>query len=187
MPHLVFLEILVSGNVKNLTPQLRKFHTSAHIIRLVEKVINTSWYGRYPIVYKLFDTIPGGCLGFLNHQRRMAGGYPTNQTPAESQLRFESRDRPGGPGVAESARLRLAVGTKGRCATQRWWFVFGDMGVSNNSGTPKSSILIGFSIINHPFRCTPIFGNTHIKKQHSRKGLNFRLIHVDSFLVSIIG
>ena len=26
---------------------------------------------------------------------------------------------------------------------------------------PKSSILIGFSIINHPFWCTTIFGNTH--------------------------
>ena len=26
-----------------------------------------------------------------------------------------------------------------------------DMGVSKNRGTPKSSILIGFSIINHPF------------------------------------
>ena len=30
------------------------------------------------------------------------------------------------------------------------------MGVSENSGTPKSSILIGFSIINHPFWGTPI-------------------------------
>ena len=36
------------------------------------------------------------------------------------------------------------------------------MGVSENSGTPKSSILIGFSIINHPIWGTPIFGNTHI-------------------------
>ena len=27
---------------------------------------------------------------------------------------------------------------------------------------PKSSILIGFSIINHPFWGTPIFGNTHL-------------------------
>ena len=36
-----------------------------------------------------------------------------------------------------------------------------DMGVSKNSGTPKSSILIGFSIINHPFWGTSIFGNTH--------------------------
>ena len=34
--------------------------------------------------------------------------------------------------------------------------------VSENSGTPKSSILIGFSIINHPFWGTPIFGNTHM-------------------------
>ena len=34
--------------------------------------------------------------------------------------------------------------------------------VSKNSGTPKSSILIGFSIINRPFWGTPIFGNTHI-------------------------
>ena len=36
------------------------------------------------------------------------------------------------------------------------------MDVSKNSGTPKSAILIGFSIINHPFWGTPIFGNTHI-------------------------
>ena len=36
------------------------------------------------------------------------------------------------------------------------------MGVSKNRGTPKSSILIGFSIINHPFWGTPIFGNIHI-------------------------
>jgi len=36
------------------------------------------------------------------------------------------------------------------------------MDVSENSVTPKSSILIGFSIINHPFWGTPIFGNTHI-------------------------
>ena len=37
-----------------------------------------------------------------------------------------------------------------------------DMDVSENSGTPKSSILMGVSIINHPFWDTPIFGNTHI-------------------------
>ena len=36
------------------------------------------------------------------------------------------------------------------------------MGVSKNRGTPKSSILIGFSIINHPFWGTSIFGNTHM-------------------------
>ena len=36
------------------------------------------------------------------------------------------------------------------------------MDVSENNGTPKSSILIGFSIINHPFWGTPILGNTHM-------------------------
>ena len=36
------------------------------------------------------------------------------------------------------------------------------IGVSKNRGTPKSSILIGFSTINHPFCGAPIFGNTHI-------------------------
>ena len=35
------------------------------------------------------------------------------------------------------------------------------LGVSENYGTPKSSILIGSSIINHPFWGTPIFGNIH--------------------------
>ena len=38
------------------------------------------------------------------------------------------------------------------------------MDVSENRGTPKSSILIGFSIINHSFWGTPIFGNTHINR-----------------------
>ena len=46
------------------------------------------------------------------------------------------------------------------------------MGVSENGGTPKSSILIiliGISIINHPFWGTHIFGNTHIEKSGSMK------------------
>ena len=34
--------------------------------------------------------------------------------------------------------------------------------LSCTSGIPESSILIGFSIINHPFWGTTIFGNTHI-------------------------
>ena len=34
----------------------------------------------------------------------------------------------------------------------------------NSGKTPKSSILIGFSIINHPFWGTIIFGNTHMQK-----------------------
>ncbi len=37
------------------------------------------------------------------------------------------------------------------------------MGVSKNRSTPKSSILIGLSIMNHPFWGTTIFGNTIMK------------------------
>ena len=36
------------------------------------------------------------------------------------------------------------------------------MDVSENGGIPKSSILIGISLINHPFWGTPI-GNTRIE------------------------
>jgi len=44
-----------------------------------------------------------------------------------------------------------------------------DLGVSKNNGIPKSSILIGFSIINHPFWVpvlleTPIF----VKRKHQK-------------------
>ena len=45
-----------------------------------------------------------------------------------------------------------------------------DMGVSKNNGTPKPSILIGVSIINHPFWGTPIFGNTHIPLPETNVG-----------------
>ena len=51
-------------------------------------------------------------------------------------------------------------------------FIRRHMGVSKNSGTTKSSILIGFSlIINHPFWGTPIFGNTHIQEDAWKKTL----------------
>ena len=40
------------------------------------------------------------------------------------------------------------------------------MGVSKNRGTPKSSILRGFSIINHSSWGTPIFGNIHMISLH---------------------
>ena len=42
-------------------------------------------------------------------------------------------------------------------------FHIGHVGVSQNSGfSSTSSILIGFSIINHPFWDTPIFGTPHV-------------------------
>ena len=76
--------------------------------------------------------------------------------------------------------VNLARGAYGLIAVLRvtvpWQEIFGSpwssdqwipqhMGVSKNNCTPKSSILIGFSIINHPFWGTPIFGNIHIPFQ----------------------
>ena len=55
----------------------------------------------------------------------------------------------------------------------RWWLrffreeiqpVLNDMEVSENNGTPKSSILIGFSIVNHPFG-VPLFLETPMYSQ----------------------
>ena len=47
-----------------------------------------------------------------------------------------------------------------------------NIGVSLNGGTPKSSILIGFSIINHPFwGFPPIFGNTHMCPKPKTHGI----------------
>ena len=52
---------------------------------------------------------------------------------------------------------------QGPSFTQEIWYY---IGVSKNNGTPKSSILIGFSSINHPFWGNPIFGNTHMYFHH---------------------
>ena len=45
------------------------------------------------------------------------------------------------------------------------------LGVSLNGGTPKSSIFIGFSIINHPFWGTFFFGNTQLIGKKNLIGL----------------
>jgi len=49
------------------------------------------------------------------------------------------------------------------------------MGVSENSGTPKSSILIGFSIINYLFLGTSIFGNPHINMLNQTWGESIKV------------
>ena len=54
------------------------------------------------------------------------------------------------------------------------------MDVSENNATPKSSILIGFSIINHPFWGTTIFGNTHKKLNVTMMLLSFHDMQADS-------
>ena len=49
---------------------------------------------------------------------------------------------------------------------QLWWWHSQYMGVSCNRGTPKSSILVGFSLINHPFLGTPMTMEPPIYANH---------------------
>ena len=65
--------------------------------------------------------------------------------------------------MSESGQLvHGCLGTSIFMLRKTYWKYIKYMGVSKNNGTPKSSILIGFSIINHPFWDTSIFGHTHI-------------------------
>ena len=64
--------------------------------------------------------------------------------------------------IYQAPRLKIHIQIHSTTWDLRPW-IYQHMGVSKNRGTPKSSILIGFSIRNHPFwGPTPIFGNTHV-------------------------
>ena len=78
--------------------------------------------------------------------------------------------RPQGLGLRYATHLSVGSIVQGQPqGLQQWidsevvlFFIVLYMDVSENRGTPKSSSLIGFSIINHPFWGTPIFGNTRM-------------------------
>ena len=56
-----------------------------------------------------------------------------------------------------------------------------NMDVSKNRGGPlKSSILIGFFIINHPFWGIPIFGNTHMNISNFKSQVLSRTINTSN-------
>ena len=85
-------------------------------------------------------------MGFDRTDPLMAGG-------AKLSLKQNDLQRIG---------VRLGSQSKGGLQIIYCTYTYVYMGVSENGGTPKSSSLIGFSIIKHPFWGTPIFGNTHI-------------------------
>ena len=62
-------------------------------------------------------------------------------------------------GVVDMNRLLQEVA--GRCIDSGPPQIY-SLGFSINGGTPKSSISIGFSLVNHPFEGTPISGNVYI-------------------------
>ena len=53
--------------------------------------------------------------------------------------------------------------------------IFEQKGVSKKNGIPKSSIVIGFSITNHPFWGTPTFGK-HPKEKMEKKNASICFI-----------
>ena len=81
---------------------------------------------------------------------------------------------------SKSIASRFVSGPNGR----RELFLFFEtyIDVSENGGTPKSSILIGFSIVNHPFWGTPIFGNPHIWRTGKRHSLKLTAFSHPKFL-----
>jgi len=77
----------------------------------------------------------------------VAGKFPRNQITTDSDQ------------VVDIQRLEDEVSAEKQPTQQ--------VDVSENRGTPKSSILIGFSIINHTFWGTPISGWKHPNQQTS--------------------
>ena len=87
--------------------------------------------------------------GSLSHPREGNGSFPP--TIRFSGHGIENR------GVINPTRSGIVWESYGYFWGMRWK----DIDVSKNSGTPKSSILIGFSIINYPF-----WGNYHYFWEH---------------------
>ena len=78
-------------------------------------------------------------------------------------LSFKLKVRPQGSGQGPVGRIHVWMEAENPQKTWKKSMHGKDyMVVSENSGTSKSSILIGFSIIKHPFWGSSIFGNTHM-------------------------
>ena len=127
---------------------------------------------------KTSSVICAGSLGKIIHLSSWDGSlcwyqgeYP-RFTKSWNNLACDPIDPPKlpGPSIQVCTSFAMLVGwyppglvknqsSGGFCWSFKTWQ---QLDVSKNSGTLKSSILIGFSIINHPFWGTPIFGNTHM-------------------------
>ena len=77
------------------------------------------------------------------------GVETTPQYSTEPPMQFEKK---------LDAPLVAATGVAGK-GLQSGFLIWG---FPERGGTPKSSILVGFSLINHPFWGTPIYGNLHV-------------------------
>ena len=94
-----------------------------------------------------------GCLGFLNHQQyhiQLDVESLSTGIKGDSNLPCSKFLLTFSPRLFEVKKVEIL---------HTWKIQVYNMGVSKNNGTPKPSILIGFSIINHPFG-DPLFLET---------------------------
>ena len=136
----------------------KAFHTSCILtIRLMVGGRNpafTSWYGKYPIFLQGFIHPRWLALGFLPSTVTVTKCF--SRAPSSSMLSSSS-------GISTSFQDMWASWIEpASLRSDSYTSACIYMGVSKNGGTPKSSILIGFSIINQPVWGTSIFGNTHM-------------------------
>ena len=118
-----------------------------------------------------------GCKTLIIAKDPLTKKYTTKDPPREIQILSKATPSRSDPrhqwllllhrAVRQTSQNHLHFHPSPRWATGRKWHLFDgktpdDMGVSENGGTPKSSISIGISSINHPFWGTTIFGNTHM-------------------------
>ncbi len=107
----------------------------------------------------------------LDLTSRKTPTIPNKKYPISVQPPGTSKKSGGNPLLASTAGLGafvLGVGDYHLVNKQNLvlfsspWVTYGWPSKNKGLKPPKSSILIGFSIINHPFWGTRIFGNTHI-------------------------
>ncbi len=111
------------------------------------------WYSKELQLKQLFAKV---CLGKTTnlHSMRFQGYAKSSQAGS----------RPNQQSSITEESLRWTGSAPGGKHKDKWsWYGWR---CKNNGKTPKSAILIGFSIINHPFWSTPIFGNIHIVSLH---------------------
>ena len=118
----------------------------------------------------------GRVLLFLNKSSLQSTGWQPHQT-RPGALKNSSRTWRRVRHQLGSPPCRMKGNSQGQNRSIPSWR--NKMGVSENGGTPKSSILIGIPIINRPFWGTTIFGNTQLEKQRLVK-----LDHVTTIVVS---
>ena len=123
-----------------------------------------------PVSSSLFTGLQGSdirCLGFAKKPGHCV--YLHGSDAFSDLTSFEWR------GLGEGGRIYFTIGSGCQVPRKTRWENVNIWVFPENNGTPKSSILIGFSIINHLFWGTCIFGNTHINMLNQTWGESIKV------------